>query len=596
MLRVGAGMDVEERRRLLEVAQQRRPPDLVITGGTVANVYSGEWLRANVEISGRRIAYVGPREPRTAPQTHHIDASGRFVVPGYIEPHAHPWVLYNPVSLLEVAVPDGTTTLVLDNLFLFLQLGVAGLRRVLDALGDLPAHGYWVARIVSQAEWPGERELFSTEAVRQQLAWPEMAMSGEVTRWASLYQGDEGILAGLAAAKQAGKRSDGHTAGASYERLVSLVAAGISADHEAIEPEEMLQRLRLGLWVMLRGSSLRRDLPELAAGLVRAGVDTRRVMLTTDGSAPCYYREQGVMSGALRQAVEAGLSPMAALQMVTVNAATFLGLDEELGAIAPGRRADLLILEAPDRFRPEQVVVDGRVVARHGRLLAGLPQVDWDALGCRLAFERPERFADPSLYVPPARAGEAGGEGGAAWPVMIYESTVITRRRDLPLPVREGVVDLAGQPDLIYAALVDRQARWVSRAIIGGLMGSLQGLAATYNTTTQLLVLGRDPRSMAAAARRVAELRGGLAVAEGGRVVWSAPLPVAGMMTDGDFEQAARVEAELTERAEAGGYRFHDILYTLLFLTCDFLPDLRLTPRGLLEVKRGQVLVEPQRL
>src|SRR4051812_9530283 len=230
-----------------------------LVGGTVADVFTGTWVEANVEIEDGRITYVGPR----APSGTAVDVSGKVLTPGYIEPHTHPWCLYSPSSLLEAAVPDGTTTLVYDNLFFFLAHGVDGLRRIVDTLNTAPAHVKWVARLAPQSAYPDEAERFATDVVAPLLDWPEVVASGEITPWIEVVRRNPRLLAGIAAAKRAGKRVEGHNAGASYNRLAALPAAGISADHEAITAEEALDRLRLGMWTMLRQSSLRPDLPHL---------------------------------------------------------------------------------------------------------------------------------------------------------------------------------------------------------------------------------------------------------------------------------------------------------------------------------------------
>src|SRR3954470_5767852 len=181
---------------------------LVLAGGTVADVYTGTWVRANVEIEGERIAYVGPREPPPDAVIH--DVTGRIVVPGYIEPHTHPWCLYSPSSLLEVAVPDGTTTLVYDNLFFFLAHGVGGLRRIVDQMNAAPAHVKWVARLAPQSAYEDEAERFATDVVAPLLSWPEVVASGEITSWAAVARGDPRLAAGIAAAKAARRRVEGH--------------------------------------------------------------------------------------------------------------------------------------------------------------------------------------------------------------------------------------------------------------------------------------------------------------------------------------------------------------------------------------------------
>src|SRR3954469_22331012 len=319
---------------------------LTLAGGTVADVYTGTWIEANVEIEDGRIAYVGPRVPRGEA----VDVSGKVLVPGYIEPHTHPWCLYSPASLLEAAVPDGTTTLVYDNLFFFLAHGVDGLRRIVEACNRAPAHVKWVARLAPQSAYPDEEERFATEIVAPLLSWPEVVASGEITSWIEVVRGHPRLSAGIAAAKAARRRVEGHNAGASYDRLAQLSAAGISADHEGIDGADALNRLRLGMWTMLRQSSLRPDLETILRELGEVVSTSHRLMLTTDGATPSFYAERGMIGGALRVATACGVDPMRALQMATIDPATFLGLDEELGGIAPGRRATMVLLPGAERY------------------------------------------------------------------------------------------------------------------------------------------------------------------------------------------------------------------------------------------------------
>jgi adenine deaminase len=253
----------EEHQRLIETARGDRPADLFVRGGTIANVYSGELHEGNVAVTEGRIAYVGGGERAVGPDTRTIDATGKIVAPGYVEAHFHPWVLYNPVSLVGGVLPLGTTTIVSDNLFFFMQMGPDGFAAMADDLRDLPLLYLWTARLTSQSKFPGEEEMFSPERVGPLLRRDDVIGTAEVTRWPALSAGAPALISGIRAAKALGKIADGHTGGASESRLQPVAAAGIDADHEAISKREVLNRLRLGVWTMLRNSSLRPDLPEL---------------------------------------------------------------------------------------------------------------------------------------------------------------------------------------------------------------------------------------------------------------------------------------------------------------------------------------------
>lgn len=553
--------DVATKQRLLAVSRGEAPPELVVVGARIADVYTGTWAEANLEVASGRIAYLGPRPPRLGPETLLVEAKGRYVVPGYLEPHAHPWVLYNPLSLLEALVPQGVTAVVYDDLLLRTRLGGEGARKAMEALASphLPARVLFAARLVPQSTFPGE-EALAREA-GPLLDDPRVVASAEITRWPQVVAGEEALLRGVGWAHGAGRRAEAHGAGASWERLVALAAAGLDADHEPLRAQEVLERLRLGFWVMLRHSSLRPDLPALLDGLPLPPAS--RLMLTTDGAAPSFYAKEG-FPGLLRR-VAAWASPLEALRLATLNPATFLGVDGLLGGVAPGRLADFLLLEAPDAFQPQEVYVGGRLVAREGELLLPLPPWPLGPAGLSLsgdALGRPERY----------HLGEA--------PVLRLENAVITRRGEARV---EGV----------RAFLLDAEGRFRVGAWVEGFLPRLEGMATSFTAATGVLVLGRYPEAMAQAAAAVGRLGGGLAWVQGGEVVWAEPLPLWGYMVEGGFRQALAVEEKLWALAREAGYAHGDILYSLLFLTCDFLPELRLTPRGVLEVKTGRILGVP---
>ena len=575
----------EEHARLVETARGERPAELFVRGGTIANVYSGELHAGNVAVTGGRIAYVGRGEGAVGPETRVIEAGGMFVAPGYLEAHFHPWVLYNPVSLVEAVLPLGTTTIFADNLFFYMQMGPDGFRAMIEDLKELPLTYLWMARLTSQAKFPGEDEMFALEKIEPLLRLDEVVGTAEITRWPALAAGEPNLLAGIRATKALGKVVDGHTGGASEARLQPVVAAGIDADHEAITKGEVLNRLRLGVWTMLRNSSLRPDLPELLRVVTEDGVSTQRLMMSTDGPSPEFLADHGLVDGMLRIAVENGVPPVQALQTVTINPATLFGIDGEVGGLGIGRRADILLLPDLASFRPETVITRGRIVAENGRLMDPLPRLDWSRYGSLPRFDASLDLSDPTLY--PLRA--SGGE--AEMPVLHLKTAVISERRDARVRVRDGRVTLDGQRGLLHAALVDRGGDWISRALVSGLADDLDGLASTYNTTTQTLVLGRNPDAMARAAGRVEELGGGIVIVKGSGVAYELPLPITGMMSDLPFSEVVELNRSLTRAVTGAGYGHHDILYTLLFLTCDFLPSLRLTPLGLLDAKTSRVLI-----
>lgn len=580
------------RLELIEVAQGQRPADLFIEGGNIINVYSGEFIEGNVAVYKGRIAYVGDSKGAIGETTQVIDAEGKFICPGFIEAHAHPWVMYNPISFTAKVLSLGTTTVVNDNLFFYLYMGAQGFKEMMNDLAECPGNNFWLARLVSQADYSGEKEWFNQQDICSLLEHEKVVGTAEVTRWPLLYHGDPELLEMIEYAKQLGKVSDGHTAGCSYDKLNSIVAAGISACHEAITAQESLDRLRLGMWTTLRNSSLRPDLPELIKLVTEGQVNTSRIIMTTDGPHPAFIEEEGFVDGLVRKAVQHGIPPIKAIQMVTINAATYLHMDDQIGGIAPGRRADLLIMPNLTDFRAEVVVSGGQIVAIDGILQVPLPEINWDKYMVKKSFDIPKSMLmDSNLYQYPLASSVE------AVPVIQFKSTVITKKKEIRLPAFNGYADISGTNGLVYAALIDREGGWISRGLLENFCPRLEGMASTYNTTTQLLTIGNNPDAMAMAAARVYEMGGGIAISEGGKIMLEIPLPVTGMMTsDPNFGIAVEYQDRLLTALQERGYPFHDILYTLLFLTCDFLPGLRLVPFGLYDVKEGRVVKSSQQL
>lgn len=565
---------LDDIRTLAAVARGQAPPDLLITGGEILNVYSGELLRGSVAVAAGRVAYAGARVFTPGPSTTIIDARGRVVAPGYIDPHAHPQAMFTPTAFARAVLPLGTTAVVADTLMPLNLSDPARTDEVLDALGALPLRFFWFLRLHGQAHGISDEALLSDERIAGLQTREDVRTVGEVTRWPLVYHGEDALLRRIAAGLAAGRRVEGHAPGVSADRLQALAAAGVSSDHEAITAEEALDRLRAGLYVMLRHGSLRPDLPALAAVATAARAYSGRIMLTPDGPAADFIQSRGYMDHLIDVALRLGLDPFAVYQMATLNPATYYSLDEELGGIAPGRRADLLLLDGIDRPRPQTVIAGGRVVARDGRLLEDLPDLPW------AQWLRP--FA-PDPWRPDASVFALDGMPDPA-PAMHLDNAVITSRREIEVggDLPQGVLRLV---------LLDPAGRWRCRTLLSGFASDVGGLASTYATGAGIYVMGRRPEDMAIAAARALDLGGGVVLADGGEVAFELPLPLGGMMSPRPIPDVAAAIEQLTAMLRARGYAHHDIGYTLLFLGFDSLPYVRLTYRGLWDVLGGRTIL-----
>ena len=384
----------------------------------------------------------------------------------------------------------------------------------------------------------------------------------------TVLEGDPDLMSKIRAAREDGKRVEGHAAGASYERLVGLAAAGFTSCHEAVTAQEARDRLRAGLVTMLRHSSIRPDLPELLTAITRDDIEAGRVMLTADGPTPAFISEHGYLDYLLAVAIHSGLAPLDALRMVTLNPAQYYGF-RDVGEIAVGKRADLNVLPDLHHPTPSLVLADGTVVAKDQRLTAPLPTPSWDQL--RPSVTLPQGVFD--LLAAPRGAPEG----------LRMVNDVIT----------EAVPPGEVPPDALHVALLDRGGRWITQTKLVGFAEKLGGLATTISSGFDVLVLGQNPTDMSDALMRLARMGGGLVVVEGGRDVFSLPLELAAFSLRpwGEVADAnRRFNALLHER----GYPFADPIFTLLFLTFDSLPWIRLTSRGLWDVRYRRVLAPAQ--
>jgi adenine deaminase len=569
-------MNAVERRRLTAVARGAAAADLCLRGGTLLNVYTGELYPAHVAIRGERIAYVGPSEEMIGARTRVLDVAGRVLVPGYIDPHVHVGNLVTPSAFARHLLPLGTTSVFADTLQFWELGGLRAFRAVADGLARSPLKFYWMVRPHGQSRTTDEARRFPPRDYVRALEHPWTIAAGEVTRWPDAHGGSPGLLERLELARARGLRVEGHTAGASAARIPAIAAAGFTSDHEPITAVEVLDRARQGIAVMLRDSSLRPDLVGLLDALKAAPALASRVMLTNDGAMPAFVAEHGFVDHLLRVALDRGVPAVDAYRMVTLNPATYFHRDGDLGGIAPGRYADVCVLADLAEPRPEIVIARGRLAAERGRLLTRVPEVSWSrAFTAREARLDVRWRASARDFALPARE---------RYPVLRLVSAVISRLEDRPLA-----------PGDLHAALVDRAGRWVAPAVVAGFAERVDGLATTLSTDFNILVLGRAPSAMARAVNRLLDLRGGLVLVEGDDVAYEVPLPIGGIMGRLSLADAAAAERGLREALTARGHPHHDPLFTLLFLSADFLPALRLTPRGLWDVRASRILLPARR-
>lgn len=574
--------------RLVRGALGEIKADLIVTGGKLINVYSGEILEGmEIAVLDGTICYVGPSAAHArGEKTEMLDARGFHVSPGFIDAHTHISHFCRPYEHLQAYLPHGTTALVASCDELATVFGVKGVKFFLD---EVDAHPLRVFSLLSMVA-PQDPLLCSTEGysqaeVAELLADRRVLGLGEIVSWLRLLQGDEELIERIEMALRHGKIIHGHTAGARDAKLCAIAAAGVSSCHEPINEIDALERLRLGYWTMVREGSFRRDLEATIKPIVDRGLSLQRLILVTDGMSPDDVAADGHMDFVIRRAIKLGLTPVQAIQAATLNAATCSGLEQEIGGVAPGRMADLAFLEDLNDVRVHSTMIAGKIVAAGGMsLVNALPVAVPQEMGRSLRLK-------PN--VSPAAFHIACARPRAKIRAMELVSQNITRETILDISPRGGGLRADLARDLLKVAVFERHKPG------GGVaLGFLQGFGAKVGAvglTTNLdentlMVAGSREEDMALAANVLIESGGGIAVVDCGEVLERVEFPIGGIFSLAPWPEVARRLSRIHGQLRDLGSPFAKPVHALGFLTFVTLPALRITARGLIAAKERKIV------
>ena len=554
--------------RRLAVARGDEPADVVVRGGRVLSVFTREWLDADIAIADGWIAGLGEYEGSEV-----VDASGRYVVPGFLDAHMHlESTKLLPDEFARLVLPLGTTAVVLDPHELANVLGTDGVHWLLDACEGLPLDFYFMASsTIPASEFESPRRPLLSGDLESLLRRRRVLGLAEMMNFPGVIKGDAGELDKLRLAN--GVQVDGHAPGLLGKALNAYVAAGIRSDHEALTLEEGRERLRRGMWLLIREASMARSLQALLPLVKEFG--TNRIAFCTDDRDPEDIAENGHINGMVREAVAAGIAPEDAVVLATINPATWHRL-WHLGAIAPGYQADLLLLPDLERFEPELTLKAGRPVEE-------IPEPDVPEWVKHSVRNKPVSAAD--FQIP--------WDTGKARAIGLVPDQVVTESVEVePTTVGGFAVADAGN-DLAKIAVIERHLG-TGRMGHGFVRGSgLQrgALASTVaHDAHNIVVVGMDDDDMTRAVERLGELGGGIVVVDGGEVKAELPLPVAGLLADAPLAKVIEKSLACNDAAREVGWSGATPFLTLSFLGLSVIPSLKITDRGLVDVDRFQIV------
>lgn len=574
---------------LVATARGDRKATLVITGGKLVNVCSGEILDGmSVAVQGGRIAYVGKDVSHTIGEdTKVIDAAGKYIAPGLLDGHCH--IESTQLTVTEFAravLPLGTTGGFFDAHEIANVFGLKGVKLMLEEMRGTPLAAYMqVASCVPSAgpEFETTGASIGPEEVAEAYTWgADVIALGEVMNFPGVVYGDDKMLGEIQATLRAGRYVDGHFTWPSDDwRLPVYAAAGVTGDHECVTAEDVIERVRLGMYAKMRRGSAWHDVAQTITAHTEHGLDPRRMMLVTDDRSSESLRDEGHMDFVVRHAIAQGVKPVTAFQMATINTAERFGVARDIGSITPGSCADIILLDGNlADVHVVTTIAAGVVVAENGKMTAELSRYTYpDEVLASVHLAQPPVPEDFVIHAPV--------EDGvlATRVIRVIENHVETEELILDLPVAES--KLVVQGGLCKIAVLERHKATGNKSV-----GVVQGIgfhepAAIAMTVAHdshnVLVIGNDDALMAKAASAVAEAQGGVAViTAAGTTLF--PLAIAGLMSAEPFEVAAAQSAAISKALYGAGCTLNYAFMTLSLLALAVIPTLRISDKGLVRI------------
>jgi adenine deaminase len=586
---------LQDSRRLVDVAMGRQSADLVIRDGQWVCVQSGEIIpHTDIAVVEGRIAYVGGDASHTiGAETRVIDAQGHYLVPGLLDAHMHVESgMLTVTEFVRAVLPHGTTGMFIDPHEIANVFGLRGVRLMMEESLCQPIHVFvQMPSCVPSApglETPGA--VIGPAEVAEAMTYPGIIGLGEVMNFPGVYNGDDKVHAEMGITRQSDKVIGGHYASPDLGLpFHGYAAGGAQDDHEGTRLEDAVARARQGMKVCLRLGSAWHDVAALVKAVTQLGLDPRGFLLCTDDSHSETLVNEGHVDRVVRHAIDQGLSPMTAIQMATINTAEHFGVSRNMGLIAPGRFADILLVKDLNHFQTDLVIAKGVVAVEKGQVQISLP-----------AFPYPE-WARNSVHLhraiqPEDLRLEAGIRDGevTANVIGIVENQAPTRHLRLRVPVRNGEVKADLSHDLTKVAVIERHHS-SGRIQIGLVQGFGFTASCAVATTVahdchHLIVAGNNDEDMAKAANLLAECGGGQVVVKDGKVLGKVELPIAGLVSNEPAEAVARQAMSVLAGFKTCGCKMNNPNMQLSLLALPVIPDLRISDLGLVDVNRFDII------
>jgi adenine deaminase len=578
-------------RALVDVAMGRVPADLVIQNGNWVSVQSGEIIPgSDIAIKDGHIAYVGEDTNHTiGKKTQVVDAKGRYLVPGLLDGHMH--VESGMVTVTEfvraVAV-RGTTGMFIDPHEMANVFGLKGVKLMVDEAQNQPIH-VWVQMPSCVPSAPGletSGARIGPKEVAQAMKWKGIIGLGEMMNFPGVFMGDRKMLEEMSITHEHNKTIGGHYASPDLGLpFHGYVAGGAEDDHEGTLLEDAVERVRQGMKAMLRYGSSWYDVASQVGAITHLGLDSRHFILVTDDSHAQTISQDGHMDRVLRHAIEQGLNPVTAIQMMTINTAEHFGVSKEMGMIAPGRWADVVLVKDLNNFKADLVIAKGVVIAEAGKWKVDLPKFKYPSWVMKsVKLKRSLKAEDFRLEVRSKKPGVKANVIG------VIENQAPTRHLTFDMQPENGEIKVDMKRDIAKISLVERHKGTgsVTVGLVSG-FGFLSKCAigsTVAHDSHHMIVVGTDEESMAVAANSLARIGGGQVVVNDGKVIGQVELKIAGLMSNEKADVVAKKAETILKGFQACGCKLNNPNMQLSLLALVVIPELRISDKGLVDVTK----------
>lgn len=576
-------MDKKTIKTLLDVVKGIIPPDTIITNGKIINVFTNSIYEDRaIIIKDGIIASVEKyllASSYKAKQT--IDAEGLYLCPGFIDAHTHIDGAYSFSEFVPYSIKGGTTTVVTETSATCCAAGVKGIRALIDGMKGYPVRTFFLAPPLTPPFPKMESSLgLNLKEFSAMLKRNDVVGIGEAY-WTRIVDGDKQVLDQVSAALSLNKRLDGHAAGARGKKLVEYILTGITSCHESTTMEELMEKLRHGLYIMIREGSIRQELPELSK-LKDLNIDTRRIILVSDFFDAVMLCEDGYLDFIGRKAIQHGFSPIEAIKMMTINPADYYGL-RYLGAIAPLRYADILFLSDLEKITIERVMAGGEIVFQSGKFTQKIKPHKYPA-----AFKKTihvKKFVENNFKI-------NAEKNKTIMRVIEIVNPTITKETHVAITVKDGFLEKDLDNDIIPVAMIHRRnSRQLGKGFIKG-TGITNGAVATTLTwdTGNILTIGSSEKNMALAVNRLVDLQGGIVIVKKGKVIYEFPMELFGVISLMTMKKMSAKIKELETKLRQIGADLEKPFLNIQTIPFTGLPLLRITDKGLADIKQKKLV------